>query len=282
MKIIILILFTISFSLLCSSCKTYKIAENGFTIKEENSVYNINHRVGFPMEKEFYELLNKVDFSSRSKQFKYAKLLNNLGYNRRDYSVLWYARLNKELAFFVLINNNGISKQNKQQLISFDTFNRELIRGSKIYAKVQHRGNTSYYQTIFPFSESLFDEKYISVIYAASSENLKKYKELIDKNTNEIALSLKDVFFPLKYPLRCIDGSQSEMLSFPVPQEIQSANKYILFKVYSDAKYENLVAYTLLDPQTKINSLHLCNEDYFIQYVDTDGQVLASVKSVKK
>lgn len=284
MRIKLFIFLTIYFPLFLSSCSTYKFLENSFIIKEDNIIHNLDHKISLQITSNFHDLLLKDLSPSRKKKIsqRSTNLLNKLGYNIDNYSVLYANTKTKDFCLYILVNNSGISKEGNEKLIDLTHFDKEKKDQLKWLSKNTPVNNKSVYQVVIPINEKIFNEKYVSVIYTTTPQKFKAYANVIEENNLFLISVMKEGFFPLKYPATCIHGGKTELLSFIIPKEIQELNEYTILKVYSDSTFKSLEAYTLIPPKATINSIHLCNQNYFIQHVDLKGNILFTENIYRK
>ena len=260
-------------------CKSYDVVKNGFIVQGDNNFYNIDEKLIISMGPDLLSdsLWRKENapIITSSPSHRQDRLLRKIGYNKRDYAIVFTSGQHLPFQITTLLNKFSLTSKEKPALIDKITFNKIESSRAKWYEKIEHLKGKEIYHAIIPISEKLFDEKYLSLVYTGpmDEQNLKIIKNIVQINAINYRMAGLQ-FLPIKTVETSHHEDDATYFDYTVPDVIQQRNQYAIIKILNKAGERELVYYSLFKPGQSLGAFKIYKGNYTMQYTSLQGNIL--------
>ncbi|WP_104384891.1 hypothetical protein [Sphingobacterium sp. HMA12] len=268
-----------------SSCKSYQIVPNGYTVEGDEYFINIDKELavflGDDVLKEENWQTHVGPINVSKVDTKYKKVLKHLNYLDTAYKVLFTGRLKGKYSYDILavINNFPNIKGQKNHLLDLTTFQREENKeGRYFYSTTAFRGQQVLHFVI-PFVDKLWQEKMVSMIFLlpADFNDIDWAKDIVLSNVAMYRDRYE--FTPSRTEILCPDDGSRSHLDYKIPEEKINKTGYMLMKAYGNVNGKRtLVVYRLMKPKDFYGSFVVCKGDYEINYTTLQDKIVWQTK----
>lgn len=276
-------------SLLLGGCNSYKVLPDSYMLRGHDYFVNIPRNTGIYLSPEYLENTNYFEGGDSLHQpqpllgkklnLRQRKVLREIGYDPKSYSVLFRSTPDSPLDFFAVINNKPQDRENNNVkfLNTSSLTKHESDFGSWHYSLHRH-GTHLFYHAILPLSERLFQEKYVGLVFQnpqdqtdfSAAENFISTNLAQLRSSDEKHIRSKTVIGPCE-----ADPDQEYYHGYIVPEEVINHFDYMLLAAYRPVKNgaDELVYYRILDKGLSMGAFRICPGEYILKYLTLDGEV---------
>lgn len=278
---IVLIVISLAFIFIINGCKSYNVLPTGFIVQGDDNFNSVDKRFSVTIGADILDSLvwqnNSPPLQATQPTKEQKKVLKKLGYDPKNYSIVFTSPQNMRHQMTGLINTYPLQLNKSTILFDVGKLNRKQSKYAKWYDQTLLIDGKEIYHAIVPISEKLFEEKYLSIVYfdVLGSYDLKLIEEMVHVNAEKFRASGYQ-FLPLKTIEHCPNELEPHYFDYTVPQEVIKLQQYTLIKVYSDRNKSNLAYYSLLSPNQSLGSFKICKGKYLIDYTTLKGDLLSS------
>ncbi len=274
--------------LLCSilsSCKSYQVVPNGYTVEGDEYFINIDKELAVFLGN---DILRQENWNANTGPInvskvngKYKKVLKHLNYLDTAYKVLFTGSLKGKYTYDMLavMNNSPNVKGQKNHLLDLTTFQREENKeGRYFYSTTEFKGQKLLHFVI-PFVDKLWQEKMVSMIFLlpADFNDINWAKDIVLPNA--AMYRNRYVFTPSRTAIQCPDDGSRSHLDYKIPEEKINKTEYMLMKAYGNVDGKRtLVVYRLMKPKDFYGSFVVCKGDYEIIYTTLQDKIIWQTK----
>jgi hypothetical protein len=266
---------------LASGCKSYEVISNGFILQGDDNFVSVDEELSITIDSSFLSRSiweqYSPPFEASTPTLQQTRLLKKLGYNKRNYSIVFRNSRKTLFQIISLVNSFPLGSDKSTGFIDIRKLERKDINEAKWYYETVVIGGHHVYHAIIPVSEELFSEKYLSIVYMApfQQNDFDLIEEMIQFNAERYRTAGQK-YFPKKTVYKCNEGKGLNYFDYEVPEVVKKFNMHSLIKVFSDKEKTDLAYYSLLGPGEHRGSFRLCEGHYWIEYTTLDGTVLWS------
>jgi len=279
----LLIIFIPLLSLLIGGCKSYKVLPDSYILQGHDYFVNIPRGIGVYLGPEFLEEAALRDFraplAGKKLNAKQTKILSEIGYDRKSYSVLFKSEPHSPISFFAIANSEPQSKDGKKvQMLNTSNLSQNTSEAGNWHYSIHRKRNTVFYHAVLPISERLFGEKYVGLVFPlpANEADFTEAENFIKNNLSELnADKIQHVLSKTVVGKCAVDPENEYYHGYIIPDEIINHKEYMLLAAYSpvtDGKNE-LIYYRVLDPGLSMGAFRICPGEYILHYLTLDGEV---------
>lgn len=163
-------------SLLLGGCNAYKVLPESYMLRGHDYFVNIPRNTGIYLSPEYLEHANYFESGDsphvpppligKKLDLKQRKVLREIGYDSKSYSVLFRSTPDSPLDFFAVINNKPQDRENNNvKFLNTSSLAKHESEFGSWHYSIHHRDKHLFYHAILPLSERLFQEKYVGLIF---------------------------------------------------------------------------------------------------------------------
>jgi len=264
-------------------CKAYKVLPDSYVLKGHDYYVNIPRGIGVYLGPEFLEesALKDVHAPLAGKKLnsKQTKILREIGYDRKSYSVLFKSEPHSPINFFAVANSEPQNKDGKKvQMLNTSNLPQNTSESGNWHYSIHRKRNTVYYHAVLPISERLFGEKYVGLVFPlpADQADFSEAENFIKNNLSELKSDkIKHVLSKTVVGKCTVDPEKEYYHGYIIPEEIINHKDYMLLAAYSPTKdgKNELIYYRVLDPGLSMGAFRICPGEYILEYLTLDGEV---------
>ncbi|WP_294184111.1 hypothetical protein [uncultured Sphingobacterium sp.] len=269
-----------------SSCKSYQVVPNGFSVEGDEYFVNLNKELTVFLGDDIMESKNwqgnnsPINADKVTRSFR--KVLRHLRYSDTAYSVLFSGHLEGKYRYNMLaiVNNSPNVKGKKNHLFDLSSFQREQNKeGRYFYTTTTFKGQKLLHFVI-PVNGRLWQEKMVSLIFIVPEDftDIEWAKDIVMSNVAMYRDHYK--FTPSRTEILCPDdGSSRSHLDYKIPEEKVNQTGYMLMKAYGLVEGKRkLVVYRVMKPGDFYGSFVTCKGDYEILYTTLQDNIIWQTK----
>ncbi|MFU1858809.1 hypothetical protein ACK8HY_17540 [Sphingobacterium sp. NGMCC 1.201703] len=280
-----LLFITLSLCAMLSSCKSYQVVPNGYTVEGDEYFINIDKELAVFLGDDMLRQENWNAYTGpinvSKVNVKYKNVLKHLNYADTAYKVLFTGSLKGRYSYDILavMNNYPNAKGKKNHLLDLTTFHREENKEGRYFYNISEFKGRKVLHFVIPFNDRLWQEKMLSMIFLLPDdfEDIAWAKDIVQSNV--AMYRNRYIFTPSRTTIHCPDDGSRSHLDYKIPEEKINKTGYMLMKAYGMVEGKRaLVVYRLMKPRDFYGSFVVCKGDYEIIYTTLQDKIVWQTK----
>lgn len=270
-------------ALFTGGCRPYKVLPDSYILKGHDYFINIPSGIGVYLGPEFMDdsilLENNPPLKGKKLNFSQQKILREIGYDRKSYSVLFRSEPHSPVDFFAVANSEPQSKdENRVRFLNTNSLQQKTSEVGNWYFSTHRKGEKVFYHAVLPLSERLFAEKYVGFVFPlpADQADYSRAEKFIMDNLAELnSPKIQHVHSKTVVGKCAVDPEQEYYHGYIIPEGVINHEGYMLLAAYSlpIAGKRELIYYRVMDPGWGMGAFRICPGEYTLEYLSLEGEV---------
>lgn len=266
-------------------CKTYPTVKYGFIVKGDDRYISVEDQVSITVDSVFLSeeswKTNRPPLKASKLTRKQSKILNQLGYPKDNYKVVFTNTDQSSYELICLTNIHPIQQNETTKLFNPHNLNTEEKGKMKIYYEQKHYNNNDVLHIIVPVNETIFNEKFITLVYIGKTDesSFLALKDIALKNAENYQ-TYGYSYFPMKNNTNCDGTNDINYYNYTIPESITKNKQHIIIKALDENANRRLAYYTLINPGQTLGAFKICPGEFTIEYLSLEGEILKSEKVI--